>query len=326
MKNVILNVLNNYNVDLEEIKNVDKMCIDMPIYIINLNIDIYRKSIVKYMLKKMGINYTFVIVKKINEDTMNEIHHTNKNKKKMSSGVIGCCLSHLWCIRHAIKLKYNNFLILEDDIIFHKKFKEMFKRIKYKNYDMVQLGCCDFNLHKNLIDINLNGKLILYNPQHLALGAYGNIYNLNFAKIVFEEKINNFTEFDVNFNSYYNKYNIGVCYPNLITSELSTTNLGHSFSIFNKSQNIVFLKRCFKNFDYSDYHFIWVKFIEYCYKINEGNQIDDYPTIIKDFSKTYPEVSILIEDVLLNNNIEINGMNEILKTVKQTHNENDETI
>jgi GR25 family glycosyltransferase involved in LPS biosynthesis len=323
MEETILNILNTYDVTSCQIHNTDNPVIKIPVYIINLDKDIYRRCYIKYITKKLNINYTLIIVKPITTDIINAV------KCNLSSGVLGCYLSHMWCIKNAIENKYNHFLIFEDDIIFIKHFDVLFNTINYKNYDMVQLGCCDFNLNANLTnEFNELNVTKIYNPKLLALGAYGNIYNLYFAKMLFKEKLNNVKEFDTTLDMYYNKYNIGICYPNLITSELSTTNLQHNFSIFNGNKNNLFINRCFKNFDYSDYYFIWIHFIKYCYECcNErlcyNLSQEEYETIIIQFSKIYNNYNELIMKTLNNNNINAFDINNIMNDL---HKEFDKQI
>ena len=319
MNQKILDVLNNYDVTLDIIKNAETPLIEIPVYVINLDINKFRRSYIKYITKKMKINYTLVIVKKITDELKYKV------TKKLKNGVLGCYLSHLWCINDAIQKNYKHFLIFEDDIVFHKNFEKMFKNLRYKDYDMIQMGCCDFNFHTNTKDCDIKDNI--YYPKKLALGAYGNIYNLNFAKIIFKEKINNCEEFDTSFDMYYNKYKMGICYPNIITTELSTTNLHHDFSFFNKRKNDYFVKKCFENFDYSNYYFIWIVFIEYCYEIykkNKNNKMlsnSDYNEIINEFcdkqitEKKNMDNKDIIKNVLTNNNISVTDINEMLITL-----------
>lgn len=325
IKDTITNILNNYNVILEKIQNTQNSFIDFPIYVINLKNDIYRRAYIKYITQKLGINYTLVVVNTISNETKDKLN------PKTKLGIAGCFLSHMWCIKNAIENNYKHFLIFEDDIVFHKNFKTLFKQVNYEEYDMIQLGCCDFNLKKNIANMNINKQFTLYEPTDIALGAYGNIYNLNFAKLVYEEKINSFNEFDMPFDMYYNKYKMGVCLPNLVTAELSTTNLGHDFSPFKKKQtklkfNGYFTKSCFVEFKYEDYYFIWIVFIEFCYNFYKENKksIDNhqYQELIKTFSEKEVVENTnnqIISNVLLNNGLfytDINAIFQILDTDK----------
>lgn len=321
MNNIIENLLSNYDVILEKNERLfEKPIINIPVYVINLDKDEYRRAYIKYIMNKMKINYTLVIVKPCTEKKRNLIDETTR------VGIVGCFLSHLWCIKYAIEQKKSeHFLIFEDDIVFHKNFFNFFKQLDYTKYDMIQLGCCDFNLRQNMKNDNLNNNLIVYNPQELALGAYGNIYNINFAKIVLYEKLYSFSEFDNKFNMYYNKYNIGICYPNLVTAELSTTNLGHDYSLFKESKtfnyNNYFVNHCFYNFDYKDYYFIWIIFIKECYeyydKTKELLTIKSYYELIDKFSSNNNNIikKNVIFDVLTNNDIYFYEMNNILELI-----------
>lgn len=313
----IINLLNNYKVKLEDNNNFENSLIDIPVYVINLNTDIYRRGYIQHFLNKFNINYKLVIVERIISD--------NNIIKDIRNGVTGCCLSHLWCIKNAIENKHNYFLIMEDDVIFNKNFTSLIKKVNYKMYDMIQLGCCDFNLSKNIKNCGITevkkDELKIYNPSEIALGAYGNIYNMNFAKLVLEEKINNFSEFDTKFDMYYGKYNIGICLPNLLTTELSTTNTNHDYSFMNDYKNDFFLKKCFINFNYNDYYFIWIIFIDFCYNEYINNNNFNYEKLIDDFSERFNNNKFnykkyTIVDVLLNNDLNGDGMMDIINRIQ----------
>tara|TARA_B110000971_G_C20039092_1_gene516412 strand:+ start:2104 stop:3072 length:969 start_codon:yes stop_codon:yes gene_type:complete len=313
METTILNILNNYEVLLETNNNEDSI-LNIPTYIINVIHNKYRRSYIKYITSKLKISYTLVVVKPCDNEMKKTIN------SKSSNGVVGCCLSHLWCIKNAIENNYKHFLILEDDVVFHKDFKYLFSKVNYQSYDMIQLGCCDFNLKRNIIS-KPTSPFSIYSPKYLALGAYGNIYNLDFAKLFFYEKICSFKEFDTTFDNYYEKYNIGICYPNLLTTELSTSDLGHNYSLFknNKSKfnyNNYFTSMCFFDFNYNSYDFLWIEFVSYCYmdytKKNTMLDINTYNLIINNFSEQYPDKKELIQSVLLNNSIDCVDMNQII--------------
>lgn len=312
----VMNILKNYNVILENIINSSNSFLKIPIYVINLNTDNFRRAHIKHILHKLNLNYTLVIVNKISDNVVQSID------TKLRKGIVGCCLSHLWCIQHAIHSKHSYFLILEDDVVFHKNFLSLFKNVNYEQYDMVKLGGCDFNLHDNLKDVKIKDNVLtIYQPNKIALGAYGNIYNVGFAKIILEDKLRNFTEFDMNFDIFYEKYKIGICYPNLVTCELSTTNLEHDYSLFNKYKNEHFLNKCFIKFSYSDYYFIWVIFLEYCYNIYKENgfsRLENYKKIVENFANNdeYNRKKYNIIDILMNNNYTINDINEMMILLK----------
>lgn len=309
----IYDVLTKYPVSSSLIINSSCPTIEIPIYIINLISNVARKNYITYMMKKLNINYHMITVDIVTHDIHSEI---GKSKNK---GVVGCFLSHMWCINDAITNNYLNFIIFEDDVVFHKDFTKLLKCINYSHYDMLQLGCSDFNLKDNLCNIHNDFKKgpIVYNPRKLALGAFGNLYNVNFAKILFYEKLVKFEEFDTKFDMYYEKYNIGICFPNLVIADLSTTNLEHDFSIFSckKNRHGYYVSNCFINFEYADYYFIWIVFLEQCHSYLKSNNIkllsyEDYLTNIEVFSKLTK--SIDIKHVLLTNGLEHSDINEMI--------------
>ena len=69
-------------------------------------------------MKKYNLSFTLIIVDKI-DDFLFETFNRNGS---LTRGEIGCCLSHLWCLQNVIVNKYENAIIFEDDIIFHKDF------------------------------------------------------------------------------------------------------------------------------------------------------------------------------------------------------------
>ena len=318
----LINTLKEYKVNLENIVNSSNSFLNIPVYVINLNTDKFRRAYIQQILKKMNIDYKLIVVEKITDEIR------IKMNSKLRSGIVGCCLSHLWCIQHAIDSNYNHFLILEDDVIFHKQFQTLFKEVDYHDYDMIQLGCCDFNLHENLSKSNVStetnnatNQLTIYRPTKIALGAYGNIYNIAFAKLILQEKTHYFTEFDMKFDTYYDRYKMGICYPNLITCELSTSNLEHDYSMFTKFRtsykNDQFVKKCFTKFHYSDYYFIWIVFLEFCYEEYQNeNVLKNYTQLTEQFSYNYPRIKDDIINTLANNDYTIDDLNEIMVLLK----------
>ena len=318
-----LNIINSYKVKLEKWNEAKKPIIDIPIYIINLTTNFTRRAYIKQMMQKLNINYTLVIVEPISNFIQNSV---NPDCRK---GVIGCFLSHLWCIKKCIEENHEYFIILEDDVVFHSNFINLFKQLDYKSYDMVQLGCSDFNLKKNAKYTEIvhqpKDTLRIYNPDVLALGAFANLYNIHFAKLLYKEKMNVFMEFDYSFMYYYRKYNMGVCLPNLLTTELTTTNIDHDFSVFNKSKEFNdssrFLKSCFYNFKYSDYSFLWIIFINYCYKHYKKKKklldVDEYLKVIDEYCLLVDSKITFVKDVLLNNGFDFVDLNKIIITMSR---------
>lgn len=123
---------NNYNID----KIVDQ------IYIINMDKDINRMKELNNKMNNLGLKY-----KRISGVDGKKIYNKYKHKTKLRPGQLGCLLSHQNVLKDAIKNNYNNILVLEDDVIFHKNFHNEFKK-KYKylidrenEFDLIYLGC-----------------------------------------------------------------------------------------------------------------------------------------------------------------------------------------
>ena len=69
----MFNVLKVYKVDAHVIQNgslSENVLNKFPIYVINLKKDIYRRAYIKYLFKKLKINYTLIMVENV---TMSDI-------------------------------------------------------------------------------------------------------------------------------------------------------------------------------------------------------------------------------------------------------------
>ncbi len=213
----------------------------------------------------------------------------------------GCIISHLYCLNICINNNYNKFLILEDDIIFHRRISEILtKEIINYDYDMLMLGACDFNFKRNQVNtLNIN-NMSVYRPIKLVLGAHANIYSLEFAKTIYNYKINSFKEnmleFDQDFNLFYDK-KIYVCNPNLVVCELTTTNLDHTFGYNSKDKRMYlwYINTIFpENFKYSNYMYVTIDYINFVkknyYNINKDDLLKKYIdtlTTLDELNKKY---------------------------------------
>jgi GR25 family glycosyltransferase involved in LPS biosynthesis len=266
MINKIKEILNNYKVKIINIKNTKHLCflnknVD-KIYIINLKTDNARRNYIYLLMKKYKINYTLIVVEKID----NKLNLYLNKENYITKGELGCLLSHLWCLNNAIQNQYNNFIIFEDDIIFHKDFNNLFEKIYSPKLDFLLLGACDFSF-SSLNQFNVKDNLYTIDNNAIKVyGAHANYYSLLGATKMFEfqmkylsYKITSF--FDKNykdmFNFFKNKNSAFICYPNLVVSDISTTNLHHSFPFFSVAENNYYSK-CFTNFNFTDYHFIYL--------------------------------------------------------------------
>jgi len=234
----------------------------------------------KMLMRKHGINYQFAIVEKITNNLYNKMK-VFPYRKEYTKSDIGCLLSHMWCLKDIIDKGYKNAIILEDDIVFHKNFDKMFCDIMLKrpSYDVLLLGACDFSFSSTNYRNISNG---LYQPKKNAKcvhGAHAIYYSLEGAKYVYEFRLNNITYFDYDRSSIYEhfKESAYICYPNLICCENSTSNLNHDYTFFSFFEKEYYGK-CFVDFQYSDYNFIYLDIIEKgdSLFVNDGETYDSF--------------------------------------------------
>ena len=230
------------------------------IYIINLFTNKVRREYIKILMNKLKINYVLVLVNKPSFDICNKVNKLSKNKAKMSRGEVGCYLSHMWCLNDIIQNNYKNAIIFEDDIIVHKDLDNLYKNIiTKKHWDFLILGCADAGFKEvnyNLVKDNI------YIPKHkFIIGTHSIYYSLHGAKTMFNLRKNNPVYFDKDLKNVFNlfdQYKSGIIYPNLFTIENSTTNLNHNFGISKFEDNNYYYNKFYKNFNFNDYHFIYL--------------------------------------------------------------------
>lgn len=256
-------ILLNYKIKLLNIKNSD-----IPnninqkvskIFVINLKDNKIRRNYILCLMKKYKINYTFVVVDRIKEE---DYLYINK-KNLLTKSECGCLLSHLWCLNEIIKNQYPNALVLEDDIILHKDFINKFDKIYSPVYDLLLLGACDFSfasLHKNRVK---NGVYTITEESRKVYGAHANYYSLKGAMKMFDLKMNDLSFFDKDYYSMF-AYFVNtsfICYPNLVVTDISTTNLNHKYEFFTQNE-INYYSKCFTQFDFTQYNFIYLHIIQ----------------------------------------------------------------
>jgi len=265
-KDFIKKMLDNYIVKTLDIVNNGNILNNYTkkIYVINLEKNIIRKKYILTIMKKFGISFILVIVNKIKN---NHYEEYCKYKKNISITELGCGMSHLWCLNDIVKNKYKNAIIFEDDIIFHKNFEpKFFNIIEKQHYDFLLLGACDFHFseinYKNITE-NLYRPNVNYNEVY---GAHAIYYSLSGASYMLENKLKKFAFFDYNFNKIFEhfKNTSFICYPNLVVTELTTSDNNHNYELFTEKEKY-FYSKCFIDFKFKDYHFIYLNsFQELC--------------------------------------------------------------
>ena len=276
------NIINNYNVKIEDIDNtISKSLINhyvSQIYVINLATDKLRREYIKILMKKLNLNYKLITVNKPNINLHNQILSLTRNiNKKMNVGEAGCYLSQMWCLKDIQNNNYKNAIIFEDDIIVHKNWNELFEKYVYnKDYDFLMLGAADHGF-------KLGNKLLIkdniYIPKHHAvLGSHAIYYSQYGAQKMFEHRLNVPVYFDRNLKlvfQFFDEDKCGICSPNLFTVENSTSNIGHQFGITKYQFNDYYYKTCYSNFNFNDYYFVYLDlFSKAC--IMDINHYRDY--------------------------------------------------
>ena len=308
-------ILKNYSPKLTQVKNgniIDNVLNLYPIYVINLEEDIYRKIYMKNLLKREKLNYFLVEVKRM---TLEDINIAKIKTRETT--IFGCAVSHLWCINNAIEKNYEQFIIFEDDIVFHKNYKNKFKDYLNLNlkFDLLMLGACDFKLKENLELSNKPHKNILYYPSKNALGGHANLYSLSFAKDFLEYKMTHeFKEFDTDYQVFYPKYNIAVCFPNLVITELTTTNNFHFYSPLHGNSYKNYASNCYpESFSLLDYKYMTIDFMKFAL----DKVFINYKDLVEKYCHKIQKCHILdLKDVLLNNTYSLADIIEIKNLLK----------
>lgn len=234
--------------------------VDM-VYMIHLEDDTLRRKYIEIMMKKLNINYRTVIVEKPSSNIYHGLLRlANPRIKKMTVGEVGCYMSHMWCLQDIMKNKYKNAIIFEDDIVAHTQLETLYENIvAKKDWDFLVLGAADHGFTRG------NSELVkdnIYIPKHHAiLGTHSIYYSLHGAEVMYNHRKKNPVYFDRNLKEVFqlfDKEKTGVCCPNLFTVENSTSHLNHHFGIVKHETNDYYYDICYKNFDFKDYHMIYL--------------------------------------------------------------------
>jgi glycosyl transferase family 25 len=194
-------------------------------YLINLDKDIGRMSIIDPMLKREKVKYErFPAVYGKNVDMNSEKcnrYFSNKGKKILKPAQIGCSLSHI-SIWEKIAEKTENpnavFMILEDDAILPQMFQKklsIFSEELPDNWEMLLLGT-------NSMIGKVYSKHLLYNHKSIKkngnYGTYAYLIKQSTAKKLLKtcEKMNTTIDHYLNKN-FYLKNRVYFCNPQLVS-------------------------------------------------------------------------------------------------------------
>ncbi len=286
--NIIDSFIQNYKVKLIKTLNdplcekyINKHCPN--IFVINLNDNIFRRNYISVLFKKYNINYTLVCVERVNSNMFRQFKHL-PSYSQITSNELGCFLSHLWCLSNIVKNNYSNAIIFEDDIIFHKNFHQLYEKyftdVKVP-YDFFMLGASDFDF-ADLNHKSVNNNTNLYRPDNTSyhiFGAHAIYYSLTCAKYMLDSRRSKPVFFDHLFINVFNQFpnSSFICYPNLVLTEFSTTNLNHIYA-FNPNEDLYY-KNCFINLNFHDYNFFNLGYFIRCQNL-EFSDDDTYESYL----------------------------------------------
>lgn len=303
MKN-ILNLINCYHVERKNIVN-DKNnehyinSYVNHIYVINLKDDVIRRNYIHILMSKYNINFEFIIVPSLSIEEYEQI--SNKN---INLGEAGCYLSHMYCLNDAIINKYKNIIIFEDDIIFHKRFCDLFEKITFnKKFDLLFLGASDFNFDKINHKFTTENSFV-YKPDvgsKYLRGTFSILYSYKACLEVFNNRLFKATFIDDNLIQFIHSFSNSfyICHPNIVIADLSTTNIEHNFSIENKIKETYYYKKCYNSsINFYDYNYIYVKLLQNININNIDNKLsykNNIQKLLRLFFRKQEDIDIIEE-------------------------------
>lgn len=131
-----------------------------------------------------------LLIKRINEWTLKRLN------PKLFRGVVGCCISHLECINRIANGEDNYAIVFEDDCVFKDINKQNNSNDFLKNLQIPEkFGVIYLNLYVKIPTINCNNNYL-----NKVISGYQTaesyIVSKDFAKIIYDENINNIGAFD----------------------------------------------------------------------------------------------------------------------------------
>jgi hypothetical protein len=87
--------------------------------------------------------------------------------------------------------------------------------------------------------------------------------NIHIEFVSSSNKLKQFAFFDYNFNKVFSyfKNTSFICYPNLVVTEITTSDINHNYELFSKKERL-FYSKCFVNFNFNHYHFIYLNLLD----------------------------------------------------------------
>lgn len=202
----------------------------IPIIVINLTCDVEKKNRVTKILNQYNLNFDFFTAvdgEALTAEEINAVYDENKAIKKirrgLSTGEVGCALSHLGVYQHLLKHNIKQAVILEDDIIISPSFIDSLSMIDYapKDWELILLGHSDSPTglgHFCKVNIPLAHnptQFLIGKPIITVGGTYGYIINQNGANRILSQ-IGKFYQALDNYTGDYKYTNLYSVYPHTV--------------------------------------------------------------------------------------------------------------
>ena len=230
------------------------------IYIINLKhrTDRWNKMVENLKLLNIQNYQRFEAINGLETSIKNFWHYNkihNKNYKVNSPGALGYLLSYYHILIEAQKKKYQQILVLDDDIILHKDYKKFLSTyIHPKKFKLIYYGVCH-QLHNQTFNHSIITKPDKLEPSILNIRTFKNLFGsgnidgsfmMGISYQVFNELIiaikNSLLPFDSGpLRTLYNKfpYECFIFYPNLVIQNMTDSDIQN----FTEDDNLNYQKK-----------------------------------------------------------------------------------
>ena len=275
------------------------------VYVITMENTPIRNRYITYMMKLFGINAEIIVSSRINK--RDHTNYISSNETYLSTGELGCLLSHLWCLKDALTNNYSRFLILEDDVVFHKQWIQHLSHIlNNRQFYFLLLGATDFNFtdtnSSNVHDgIYYPDMTTSFLKEKRILGAHAILYSNIGARIMYQDKLDHPSAIDSNLFERFKLFSesSAICSPNLCMCEQSTSIIGHEVAYPETNYEKRYMENCVKsNFTYNDYHFIRLHPIEKSLvSIDSTNAVNYWEILFESIGNSFDQTCNIIKSI-----------------------------
>jgi hypothetical protein len=161
----------------------------------------------------------------------------------------------------------------------------------------------------------------MYRPHENSVklyGAHANYYSLEGAKTMYDNKSMCISFFDKDYMMMFDKFENSafICYPNLVITDISYSNLHHSYPFFSKSEELYYIN-CFDNFKFTDYNFIYLDIIfqHKGVKIRDDDTYESYMTRLIKYQFSSVKERETIKNRIVLNFFTINDLEKIRNNI-----------